>query len=93
MATHSSILAWEIPWTKEPGELYTKWSQESDTTERAHTLLGFSGGSVVKNLPVYRRCGFNPWVRKIPWKRKWKPTPVFLSGKSHGQKSLVGYSP
>ena len=36
---------------------------------------------------------FNPWVRKIPWRRKWQPTPVFLLGKSYGQRSLVGYSP
>ena len=40
-----------------------------------------------------RRPGFNPWVRKIPWKRKWQPTTVFLPGKSHGQKSLVCDSP
>ena len=40
-----------------------------------------------------RRHGFDPWVGKIPWRRKWQPTPVFLSGKSHGQRSLVGYSP
>ena len=40
-----------------------------------------------------RRYGFNPWVRKIPWRRKWQPTPVFLPGESHGQGSLVGYSP
>ena len=40
-----------------------------------------------------RRPGFHPWVRKIPWRRKWQPTPVFLPGKSHGQRSLVGYSP
>ena len=38
-----------------------------------------------------RKCRFNPWVRKIPWRRKWQPTPVFLPGKSGGQKSLVGY--
>ena len=37
--------------------------------------------------------GFNSWVRKIPWKRKWQPTPVFLLGESHGQRSLVGYGP
>ena len=37
--------------------------------------------------------GFNPWVRKIPWRRQWQPTPVFLPGESHGQRSLVGYSP
>ena len=36
---------------------------------------------------------FDPWVRKIPWRRKWLPTPVFLPGESHGQRSLVGYSP
>ena len=40
-----------------------------------------------------RRLSFNPWVRKIPWRRKWQPTPVFLPGKSHGQRSLEGYSP
>ena len=40
-----------------------------------------------------RRHGFNPWVRKIPWSRKWQPTAVFLPGKSHSQSSLVGYSP
>ena len=40
-----------------------------------------------------RRCGTGPWVRKIPWRRKWQPTPVFLLGKSHEQRSLVGYSP
>ena len=39
----------------------------------------------------HKRGGFNPWVRKIPWRRKWQPTPVFLPGESHGQKSLEGY--
>ena len=34
-----------------------------------------------------------PWVRKIPWKRKWQPAPVFLPRESHGQRSLEGYSP
>ena len=40
-----------------------------------------------------KRHGFNSWVRKIPWSRKWEATPVFLPGESHGQKSLVGYTP
>ena len=40
---------------------------------------------------VYSRPGFEPWVGKIPWRRKWKPTPVFLPGKSYGPWSLVGY--
>ena len=39
-----------------------------------------------------RRREFNPWIRKIPWRRKWKPTPVFLPGEPHEQRSLVGYS-
>ena len=39
-----------------------------------------------------RRPGFNPWVWRISWRRKWQPTPVFLSGEFHGQRSLVGYS-
>ena len=40
-----------------------------------------------------RRPGFDSWVGKIPWRRKWQPTPVFLPGVSHGQRSLAGYSP
>ena len=39
-----------------------------------------------------RRCGFDSWVRKIPWRRKWQPNPVFLPGKSHGQWNLAGYT-
>ena len=38
------------------------------------------------------KCRFDPWVGKIPWKRVWQPTPVFLSGEYHGQRSLMGYS-
>ena len=52
---------------------------------------------VVKNPPdnagSIKRHGFNLWVRKIPRRRAWQPTPVFLPGESHGQKSLAGYGP
>ena len=41
----------------------------------------------------YRRYVFDPWVGNIPWRRKWQPAPVFLPGKSHGQRSPEGYSP
>ena len=41
----------------------------------------------------HRRLRFDPWAVKVPWSRKWQPTPVFLPGESHGQRSLVGYSP
>ena len=40
-----------------------------------------------------KRFGFDPWTRKIPWRRAWQPTPVFMPGESHGQRSLVGYGP
>ena len=57
-------------------------------------FLGFPGGFDDKKFHLQcRRPGFNPWVRKIPWRRKWHPTPVLLPGKSHRQRSLVGYSP
>ena len=51
---------------------------------------GFSGGSDSKESACNE--GGDPWVRQSPWRRKWQPTPVFLPGESHGQKSLVGYS-
>ena len=61
--------------------------------------LGFPGGASGKESTStcqcrrHKRHRFNPWVRKIPWSRKWHPTPVFLPRKFHGQRSLVGYSP
>ena len=56
-------------------------------------VQGFPGGSVVKNLPANAEdVGLN-LGSKIPWKRKWQPTPVFLPGESHGQRSLAAYSP
>ena len=54
--------------------------------------MGSPGGSAVKNLQC-RRCGFDPRVGKISWRMKQQPTPVFLPGESHGQRSLGGYSP
>ena len=54
----------------------------------------FPGDSEVKSICLECwRPGFNPWVGKIPWRRKWQPTPVLLPGESHGGRSLVGYSP
>ena len=48
---------------------------------------------MVKNLFAMQEAGFNPWIRKIPWRREWIPSPVFLPGEFHGQWSLVSYSP
>ena len=61
-------------------------------TESTQMNASFAG-SVVKNLPANAGDVGLIWVGKIPWGRKWQPTPVFLPGKSRGQKSLVGYSP
>ena len=57
-------------------------------------VLGFPGSSEAEESGCQcRRHRFDPWVGKIPWRRKWQPTPVFLPGKSHGQTILAGYSP
>ena len=68
--------------------------------EDVHTYFGISqgpGGTSVKESACQReldvRSGFDPWIRKIPWRRAWQPTPVFLSGESHGQESQASYSP
>ena len=59
--------------------------------------MGFPGGVSGKEPACQsRRCkraGFDPWVRKIPWRRAWQLTPVFLPGESHGQRRLSGYRP
>ena len=47
---------------------------------------------MVERLPAMWETGFDPWVRKIPWRRKQQPTPVLLPGKFHGWRSLMGYS-
>ena len=52
-----------------------------------------SGSRIHLQCRRCRRRGFDPWVGKILWRKSWQPTPVFLPGESHGQRSLVGYSP
>ena len=52
----------------------------------------FPSGSDGKESACNRRPGFHPWVRKIPWRREWQPTSVFLPGKLHGQRRLTGKS-
>ena len=65
------------------------------TLGRAH--MGFSRGTSGREPSCqcrrHKTRGFNPWVGKIPWRRAWQPTPVSLPRESHGQRSLVGYSP
>ena len=54
---------------------------------------GASGKGSIRQRRRHKSWGFDPWARKIPWRRKWQATPVFLPEKSHGQSSLGGYSP
>ena len=134
MSTHSSILAWKIPWMEKPGRLQSVGSQrvghdwvpslsfkhallphlyiKIDTICMTPNLLMFytmsenyfvnycinvhaSQVALVVKDPTskwrrHKRLGFNPWVRKISWRRKWQSAPVFLPGESHGQSSLAG---
>ena len=77
--------------------LQSRRLKESDTTELLNSsmlLLGLprwlSGKEPDCQCRRHKRCRFNPWVGKIPWRRARHPTPVFLPGKSHGQRNLVG---
>ena len=70
--------------------------KEIDENNRMGKTRDLFASLVAQRLSVCLQCGrsgFDPWVRKIPWRRKWQPTPVFLPGESHGWRSLVGYSP
>ena len=55
-------------------------------------MLGVPGGTSGK-CRRHKRCGFDSWAGKIPWRRAWQPTPVCLPAESHGQRSLEGYRP
>ena len=75
-----------------------KWLSSSIVnSDFPDSSVGNSGGAGDKEPTCqcrrHKRYGFDPWVRKIPWRRTWQPTPVFLPGESHGQRKLVGYSP
>ena len=54
---------------------------------------GASGEEPTCQCRRHKKCKFDPQVRKIPWRRAWQPTPVFLPGESYGQRSLVSYNP
>ena len=111
MAAPSSVLAWRIPGTEEPGGLLSMGSHRvglpsmgsqsrtwlkrlSSRSSSRNTTLGHTRGKEPTcQCRKPKRHGFNSWVRKIAWRRAWQPTPVFLPGESHGQRSQEGYSP
>ena len=66
----------------------------SAPSEKRNVLVYPSSGSAGKeSASTAKRPRFDLWVGKIPWRRQWQPTPVFLPGESHRQRSLAGYSP
>ena len=71
--------------------------QTKDQDKASIKKLGFPDDTTGKEpacqCRTHKKPGFDPWVRRIPWRRKWQPTPVFLPGESHGQRSLVIYGP
>ena len=78
---YHTCLAWY------PREIFQEW------LEALWSVFITLGAQMVRRLPAMWWPGFDPWIGKISWRRKWQPTPVFLPGKSHGRRSLVSYSP
>ena len=72
---------------------FSDWTAANHVNELPRWLSGKDSACQCKRCKSCRRHGFDPWVRKILCRRKWQPTPEFLPGESHGQRSLVGCSP
>ena len=88
---HSTSAVHYIDWFSYVAHIFSFW-------DKSHMVIDFYPRfmltwSLVAQRLQCGRPGFDPWVGKIPWRRKWQPTPVFLPGKSHGLRLLVGYSP
>ena len=84
----SASLAGRFFTTEPPGK------PQFDNKPEIKRNIKFPGGSDSKESVCNAGdLGFNPWFGKMPWRREWQPTPIFLPGEFHGQRSLVGYSP
>ena len=93
-------------WTRDKGKdggdlkdgvcVPTSWSCAIQCPRHFPLTLGFPGGASGKEPACHcrrhKRHGFSPWIGKVPWRREWQPTPVFLPGESHRWRSLAGYS-
>ena len=85
-------------WWKLKNHVMLSWKVECLHTQQIQSvyiqfLWGHSSEESACQCRRHRKHRFDPWVEEIPWRRKWQPTPVFLPGKSHRQRSLAGYSP
>ena len=93
----NSINIWMIWWCLEEKKNSYCWGHRKQRTLDINIFLNANYGlpwwlSSKEFAWQFRRCRFDPWIGKIPWRRKWQPTPVFLPGRSHGQRNLRGYS-
>ena len=77
--------------------MYEKCEKKNIYIYTTHEHIGFPGNACGKEVTCQcrkcKRLAFNPCIGKIPWRKAWQPTLVFLSGESQGQRSLAGYSP
>ena len=89
-ASFAACCAQDLQWEAEASwNVVSSVLQGELSGQVSRALLGYSED---KDLPAMQETR-DPWVRKIPWRREWLPTPVFLPGESHGQRSLEGHSP
>ena len=72
---------------------FQDWSSKRCRTHRHRSTTVLSSKESACQYRSHQRCGFDPWIRKLPWRRAWQPTPVFLPGESHGKTSLAGQGP
>ena len=108
MAIHSNILSWRILGQRRLAGFSPRGRKESDTTEQVtlHSLLVSSSSAFLwrtmmpsgwsrmnSSLPMYSTQHLLDYITNTPWRRARQPIPVFLSGESHRERSLVGYSP
>ena len=84
------------PWDS-PGKNNSPMHESEKWKWSRSVVFGFPRGDIgkesISQCRRHKRCRSDPWVWKIPWRRKWQSTPVFLPGESHGQRSLASYSP
>ena len=64
-----------------------------DTSALFRNLPPILASQVAQHQESACQRGFDPWIGKILWRRKWQPAPILLPGKSHGRRSLAGYTP
>ena len=73
--------------------LLQRWNMHNNMIMISEGIRWHGGKESARQCQRHKQRSFSLWVGKMPWRKKWQPTPVFLLGKSHGHRSLVGYSP